>query len=171
MPCSATITARGALPSASQWRMGSLVPSRAMITSPATSGFTPLSIGGAKLGAHPHNTSRAPIASSRTSHLQTRRQVGFVTQHQHAHHQDMVHPALLFAKGQNGALIIEKLRARHIGTRPAAIAHQFAPGTHHFIQHAQTDAETGYGGFDLTETLAGEIHAKAHNQRLADTEI
>src|SRR5882757_1350619 len=129
MPCSATTTARGAPPSASQWRSGSLAPSRAMMASPATSGFTPLSIGGAKAGAQPHNTSKAPTASSRTSHLKTGRQVGLVSKHQHAHHQDMIHPCLLFvgllfAKGQNGAFIIKKLRPRHIGAGPAAIAHQ-----------------------------------------------
>src|SRR4051812_9347782 len=133
MPCSATITARGAAPSASQWRSGSLAPSRAMIASPATSGVTPLSIGGAKLGAHPHKNSKAQTADSRMSHLEALWQVGLIPQHQHAHHQDMIHPAVLFAKGQNGAFIIKKLRPRHIGAGPAAIAHQLAAGTHHFI--------------------------------------
>src|ERR1043166_145675 len=98
MPCSATITARGLFefwpPSASQWRNGSRAPSRAILASPATSGFTPLSTGGAKLGAQPHNTSKAPTANKRTSHLQAGRQIGLVPKHQNAHHQDMVHPVL-----------------------------------------------------------------------------
>src|SRR5437868_2255180 len=107
MPCAATITARGLPPSASQWRSGSLVPSRAIIASAASCGVTPPSKAGAKLGAHPHKTSNAQTASRRTSHLKTLRQVGLVAQHQHAHHHDVIHPVP--AERQDGALIIEKL--------------------------------------------------------------
>src|SRR5882757_7316495 len=109
MPCSATITARGG-PSASQWRMGNLVPSRATITSSVTMGVTPPSVRGAKVGAQAHRRKSEKDRTTRTLHSQTLRhgRIGLVAQDQLARHHNMIHERLIAAKRQDRAFIIDK---------------------------------------------------------------
>src|SRR3569832_2523638 len=136
MPCKATITARGAPPSASQWRSGRRTPSRATIASLPICGITPPSRTGAKLGAQaprPAQSNKNRLArKTRTSHLAGAfRQCISVTQHQNTDHQDVIDQVL--AERQNGGLIIKELRARHVQPGPAAITQHVTAGTDHFI--------------------------------------
>src|SRR6185436_9755757 len=110
MPCNATMTARGAAPSASQWRKGSLAPSRATRTSPVICGVIPPSSDGAKVGAQALRDRTRIARPKRTSHLESLRQGVFIAQHQHAHHQDVIDAIRIDTEGQDGAFIIQKLR-------------------------------------------------------------
>src|SRR6185503_20866151 len=128
MPCNATMTARGAAPSASQWRKGSLAPSRATRTSPVICGVIPPSSDGAKVGAQALRDRTRIARPKRTSHLESLRQGVFIAQHQHADHQEVIDPVEMGAEGKRDAFIIEKLRPLHVQARPAAIAKRFGAG-------------------------------------------
>src|SRR6185503_3046578 len=106
MPCKATITARGAPPSASQRRSGRRAPSRATIASLLTCGVTPPSRTGAKVGAQAQRNRKRKARPRRTSHLKTLRQGVLIAQHQHADHKDMVYLVRIHAEWQDGTLVI-----------------------------------------------------------------
>src|ERR1700722_19292407 len=171
MPCSATITARGR-PCASQRLSGRRTPSRATIASSATTGMVPPVTTGPKSGAQAASNTKRHTAAARTSHPKTVRRAGAKTlpQHQHADHQNVIDPCGA-AKRQHRAFIIEELGARHVQPRPAAIAERIAAGALHLIEHAQADAETRIGFFDLAEALAGEILSKPRHQSFAHPQI
>src|SRR5215471_15625807 len=116
MPCSATITARG-LPCASQRRSGSLVPSRAIMESSASTGIVPLLGVGLKLGAQPVSSKRIHTVSQRTSHPDTVRlsRAGIAAQHQLADHENVIDAGTPAKRHYRVFMIDDDLPRRHVG--------------------------------------------------------
>src|SRR5215469_232411 len=115
MPCSATITARG-LPCASQRRSGSLVPSRAIMESSASTGIVLLLWVGLKLGAQPVSSKRTHTTSQRTSHPDTVRllRAGIAAQHQLADHKNVIHADTPAKRQYRASIIDDDLPRRHV---------------------------------------------------------